>query len=90
MNDKPRRFYVVHDEQGRILGLAPIALEQANERVRLGYRPVPNPDQKVTELELTGQQAGLAPHELLSLEVAIDPRTKQPHLRRPADAASKP
>ena len=46
MNEQPqRRFYVVHDEKGRILGLAPIIMEQVNERVRLGYRLVPGPGQ---------------------------------------------
>jgi len=39
MNDRPRRIYVVHDERGRILGIAPIAMEQVNEGVWLGYRP---------------------------------------------------
>jgi hypothetical protein len=89
MNDRPRQFYVVHDERGRILALAPIVVEQVNERIRIGYRPVPKPDQKVTEIELTDEHATLAPHELLGFEVAVDPQTGRPHLRRPARPNSK-
>lgn len=82
MSHELRRIYVVHDEQGRILALAPIVEEQVNERVRIGYRPVPSPHQKVTEVELTDERAGLAAHELLDLEVALHPETRRPHLRR--------
>jgi hypothetical protein len=89
MNSRQRRFYVVHDEHGRILGLAPMASEEANQRFRLGYRPVPGPNERVTELELTHEHSALAPHELLELEVALDPQTGTPYLRRRAGATSK-
>jgi hypothetical protein len=83
MTDQPpRRFYVVHDERGRILGLAPVREEQVNERIRLGYRPIPGPGQKVIEVDLTEEHASLLPHELLDFEVAMDPRTGSPRLRR--------
>jgi len=89
MNSRQRRFYVVHDEHGRILGLAPVMSEEANEQFRLGYRPLPGPSERVTELELTEEHSALAPHELLELEVAMDPQTGTPYLRRPAGATSK-
>ena len=83
MSERRRRFYVVHDERGRILCLAPVAVNQANERVSLGYRPVPGPGQRVTELELPDEHASLLPQELLQLEVAVDPKTRKFYLRRP-------
>jgi len=82
MNEQPqRRFYIVHDEKGRILGLAPIVMEQVNERVRLGYRLVPGPGQRVTEIALADEHVSLLPHELLDFEVVFHPETGQPHLR---------
>jgi hypothetical protein len=60
-----------------------------NQRLRLGYRPVPGPNERVTELELTDEHSALAPHELLELEVALDPQTGTSYLRRPAGATSK-
>ena len=89
MNDQLRRLYVVHDEHGRILALAPVVSEQTNERVRLGYRPVPEPNQRVSEVELSEEHSALLPHELLELEVAIDPQTGRPRLRRPRRATPK-
>ena len=89
MNDQLRRLYVVHDEHGRILALAPVVSEQTNERVRLGYRPVPAPNQKVSEVELSEEHSAFLPHELLELEVAIDPQTGRPQLRRPRRATPK-
>ena len=83
-NPPPRRFYVVHDEQGRILGLVPVAPQPVNERVRLGYRVLAGPGQKVTEIELAAEHASLRPHELLEFEVAVDPQTGKSQLRRPA------
>ena len=81
-NPSPRRFYIVHDERGRILGLAPVAMRETRGRFRLGYRPLPGPGQKVTELELPDEHASFLPHELLDFEVAIHPDTGKPHLRR--------
>jgi hypothetical protein len=89
MNERRRRVYVVHDERGRILGLAPVVSEQTNERVRLGYRPVPEPHQKMSEVELSEEHSALAPHELLGLEIVVDPQTGRPQLRRPQRATPK-
>ena len=83
MNEQSqRRFYGVHDEQGRILAVAPVALQQVSERVRLGCRPLPGPGQKLAELELGHELASLCPHELLEFEVAFHPQTGKPQLRR--------
>jgi hypothetical protein len=83
MNEQSQpRFYVVHDEQGRILAIAPVALQQVSERVRLGCRPLPGPGQKVVELVLDHEHASLRPHELLEFEVALHPQTGNPQLRR--------
>jgi hypothetical protein len=84
MNDQSQaRFFVVHDEQGRILAVAPVALQHVSERVRLGCRPVPGPGQKIVELVLEHEHASLLPHELLEFEVALHPQTGKPQLRRP-------
>jgi hypothetical protein len=88
MNDRLLRFYVVHDQRGRILGLAPILSEQVDQRFRLGYRPLPGPDERLTEVELTHEHSALAPHQLLEFEVAFDSQTGRPRLRRPPDATS--
>lgn len=72
MNTKSARYYVVHSRAGRILAVAPISVGQSREGVEMGWRPVAAHNQIVTEIELTGEQAKLALHELLAFELKTE------------------
>jgi hypothetical protein len=58
-------YYVLHDNEGRILALVPKAADSAGHGLQLGWRPVPGVNQFVAEVRLTAAYARMAPHELI-------------------------
>jgi hypothetical protein len=58
-------YYVLHDNEGRILALVPNAAVSAGHGVQVGWRPVPGVNQFVAEVRLTATYARMAPHELI-------------------------
>ncbi len=78
-----RRCYLLHNEEGRILAIAPIATVRTNDGVECGFRPVPKAHQTLAEVNLEGEHAELSLADLLQFEVVIDAKTGRPSLKRP-------
>ena len=65
MNAMKTGYYVVHDNEGRILALVPKAAVAAKHGVQVGWRPVAGINQFVAEVQLTATYARMTPHELI-------------------------
>lgn len=60
------RHYVLHDDQGRILALAPAEPVRQPGGAQLDWRPLPGPGQHLAEVQLDGDLADLGLNEILA------------------------
>ena len=82
---RKQRCHVVHDREGRILALAPVGAVEIRNGVQVGWRPVAGLHQFVTEIDLTPEQARVAPYELLEkFQIHIDSKKGTARLQRKA------
>jgi hypothetical protein len=82
-SQRTRRYFVLHDIEGRILALAPVGTVQSANGVKLGWRPVPGLQQMLTEIDLTPEMMKLDVREVLgSFRVQVDSRNGKAQLKR--------
>lgn len=55
MNTKIGRVFVVHNASGNVLALIPAEVQPRGDGLQVGIRPLPGPDQFVSEAELPSE-----------------------------------
>jgi hypothetical protein len=60
-----RRCYVIHRRDGRLLALAPVQPLRHESGAEIGWLPVPERGQILSEVELTAEQVRMGPAALL-------------------------